>query len=157
MNVDMLLNNRYIKWILWTTFILYLLILSKIIIIKHYPFTIVLEGINNFNLERRIFYSNFVPFKGIFNYYNIKITLVNVLGNIIIFIPLGFLLPLVIEKSIKIRSIIIIGIIISLLLEVTQFITGLGYFDINDIFLNNIGTVIGGIVYRKIISIYFNH
>lgn len=63
-----------------------------------------------------------------------KIVLLNVVGNIIIFIPLGIYL-----KD------IIIGLLLIILLEFLQVTFQRGMFDIVDIFLNTIGYLIGSV------------
>ena len=70
--------------------------------------------------------------------------------NIILFIPLGFLIPLIWNKYNLIKT-TIVGIILSLLIEITQLFNYRST-DINDLLTNLIGTIIGYIIYR-IISI----
>lgn len=68
-----------------------------------------------------------------------KTVFINIVGNILIFIPYGYILRLTIKK----KYVILISIIPIILLELIQYITRLGIFDIIDIFLNYIGTLIG--------------
>jgi glycopeptide antibiotics resistance protein len=63
-----------------------------------------------------------------------KIIMINIIGNIIIFIPLGMY-----NKN------IIRGLFIIVLLEILQVVFKRGLFDIVDIFLNTIGYIIGSI------------
>ena len=77
-----------------------------------------------------------------------KIVFINLVGNIILFIPLGYILnTLNINKIIK----ILIGILLIFLLELIQFFTKLGIFDIIDIILNTIGIIIGLFIKRSIV------
>lgn len=66
----------------------------------------------------------------------------NFLGNIILFIPNGFLLPVVTGWR-KWYKIITVGFGFSLLIEISQYVTHRGCFDPDDIILNSIGTVVG--------------
>lgn len=66
----------------------------------------------------------------------------NFLGNIILFIPVGFLLQLLIGKK-KGCWVILIGSGFSLLIELVQLLTHRGYFDLDDIMLNTLGTIMG--------------
>lgn len=98
---------------------------------------------------------NLVPLKSTINYlsgfdtthlldpYNIDIVLMNTLGNVIIFIPFGFLLPLLFKQinNVKMASKIFIKFI--LLIESLQLLTFTGVFDIDDIMLNMLGALIG--------------
>lgn len=66
-----------------------------------------------------------------------------VFENILLFIPFGILLPLVNGKLRKFSYCIIIGFLFSLMIEVVQMITKRGYFQLDDIMTNVLGTVIG--------------
>ena len=74
-----------------------------------------------------------------------RIVFINVIGNIILFIPLGYLLKSFLRNNILV---FIIGILITLLLELIQFVAKLGVFDIIDIFLNALGIIIGLVLKR---------
>ncbi|TGA96455.1 VanZ family protein [Sporolactobacillus shoreae] len=71
----------------------------------------------------------------------------NVLGNIALFIPLGFLLPLV---SLRMRFFLLTigcGILFSLMIETVQYLFAARIFDIDDLLLNAAGTIIGRFLY----------
>jgi glycopeptide antibiotics resistance protein len=82
---------------------LYLAILSKLILFKYIPFS---EIINHFNFTYNEYHwrsNNFVPFKTIKFYLfladiNLDIRIENLAGNIIGFMPFGFILPLLAKK-----------------------------------------------------------
>ena len=101
--------------------------------------------------------SNFIPMKTIFYYLfksdNIVISVKNILGNIIAFMPFGFLLPIATDKINKLKLIVISSFLLSLLFEIIQLLTGLGEFDVDDILLNVLGAVVGYMFYR--ISVRF--
>lgn len=71
----------------------------------------------------------------------------NLGGNIIGFMPLGFLIPLTIFRRHRLLLTIIAVFGISLLFEVTQLYTGLGVFDVDDLLLNTMGGLLGFIMY----------
>ncbi len=76
-----------------------------------------------------------------------RIVFVNVIGNILIFIPFGiffkqFIMPLKIK--------LLLMLIIIVLLELIQYVTKKGVFDYTDIVLNILGTFIGYIFTKKI-------
>jgi glycopeptide antibiotics resistance protein len=91
---------------------------------------------------------NLIPFKTImallrsFHNYNFNIWIYNLLGNIVVFLPLGILLTLVF-KRINIKIILGISFFIILLAETMQLVLRLGVFDIDDIILNLLGCFIG--------------
>ena len=75
----------------------------------------------------------------------------NFIGNIILFIPVGVLLPMVMgwEQPWKTMA---TGTGFSLLIEGIQFITAKGCFDLDDVLLNCVGTIIGYIGYWLLIK-----
>src|SRR3989339_819050 len=76
----------------------------------------------------------------------------NLLGNILFFIPFGFLLPVLLSKINSAKNILIASATFSLLLELLQIFLHLGSFDIDDIFLNTVGALIGYLVALKIFT-----
>lgn len=67
--------------------------------------------------------------------------------NILLFMPLGFLLPIYSEKLKKIWKVVFIGFIVTSVIEIIQYITKIGIFEIDDIFNNTIGVLIGYCIY----------
>ncbi len=72
--------------------------------------------------------------------------------NVILFIPLGMLLPALLKAFKKIHYCMLLGFFFSLAIELSQYLTKRGYFQIDDILTNTIGCMIGlgffTIVYR---------
>lgn len=80
----------------------------------------------------------------------------NFLGNIVLFIPVGFLVPIVTRKWEWFWT-LAIGCGFSVLIEATQLMTNRGCFDLDDIILNTIGTIIGycvwmAVMFRKLVD-----
>ncbi|SFD20100.1 MULTISPECIES: VanZ family protein [unclassified Bacillus (in: firmicutes)] len=99
--------------------------------------------------------NNFVPFKVVVDsirYGSFSIALKQVGGNILLFMPLGFALP-VLYPMISKYKVILVGFTVSLGIEIIQGATGfiLGYnyrsCDIDDLLLNTFGSVLGVIVF----------
>lgn len=67
----------------------------------------------------------------------------NVLLNVALFMPLGFLLPLLAKVWRKWYILLITGFGASLIIELVQFFTGRGLFDVDDLFTNTLGAVLG--------------
>ena len=67
----------------------------------------------------------------------------NLLGNVIGFIPYGFILPVIARKCRSGFFIILSGFGISLLVETIQLITKVGCFDVDDLILNTLGAALG--------------
>lgn len=84
---------------------------------------------------------NLIPFKTIIGYWtfpNPRNTVINLLGNIVILMPVQFLLMKIFDIK-KFKISLIIDISLSLLIEIIQLITHAGVFDIDDIILNVLG------------------
>lgn len=136
------------KQILHIIFLIYLLILIKIILFKTNSFVDLLK----WNTSAGYRGVNLIPFKTIVTFFNMKDfsslrAFSNTVGNIAIFLPLGYLLPLLIKKVNSISKIFLISISVSILFESIQYIFYLGSLDIDDIILNTVGGVIGYIIY----------
>ena len=112
-----------------------------------------------FDMEVWKINSNIIPFKNTFSYingsnnFNLDIILNNTIGNILIFLPLGIFLPILFKKYNMLSQVFIGSIIISFSIEILQFIIQIGQFDVDDILLNTIGTVIGYFIIKTIYKI----
>jgi glycopeptide antibiotics resistance protein len=69
---------------------------------------------------------------------NIELILLNILGNLILFFPLGFILPFLYEKANHLVSSILIGFCVSLMIEVLQYKVANRVFDVDDLVLNTL-------------------
>ena len=78
----------------------------------------------------------------------------NLLGNIIPFIPFGFFLPITYKKFSSAIKVLSIGLVSIVLIEIFQFFTKLGSFDVDDIILNMIGIVCGYLMFLVINRIF---
>ncbi len=67
----------------------------------------------------------------------------NLLGNIIPFVPFGFLLPIAYPKANSFLKVLMVSLLFLFAIEIFQFFTRLGSFDIDDIMLNTIGISAG--------------
>ena len=74
----------------------------------------------------------------------------NLLGNVVLFIPLGFLLPWIWEKWQVFwrQTLLMAGLI--LMVETIQLATGLGWCDVDDLILNLPGTMLGFLLWKWI-------
>lgn len=73
----------------------------------------------------------------------------NLIGNIIIFMPMGYILP---HYAIKLKlfgRFVLTVFLITLLIEIIQLFTILEMLDINDIILNLIGAIIGFFIVKR--------
>lgn len=93
------------------------------------------DGLRNINL---------IPFRTMSPYLkNITETFAfkNIVANIVIFIPLGFFISQIKSKNVFKALIICLGVILSI--ELIQLFFKIGFFDVDDIILNFIGSLLG--------------
>ena len=147
-------KTRIEKW-LCLLFFIYLLLIIKVIVFK-YSFEqmsaivdswrkdVIWEGLNT---------ANFTPFKTIKMYIRhydmIGInSFGNLFGNILIFIPFGFLLPMV--HTICRNGFILLAnaFLFVVGIEVFQLFSAFGAFDVDDILLNCLGAMLGYGLFR---------
>ena len=73
----------------------------------------------------------------------IRMAVINLGGNIIMFIPLGFLLPRVFSRLTSLPRVLLITAMLITAVEIIQLFTLVGSCDIDDLILNVIGSAIG--------------
>lgn len=77
---------------------------------------------------------------------------INLGGNVIMFVPLGFFLPFNMEKTKGFGNCMTACLIIIMCVELIQLFTLLGSFDVDDLILNMAGVWIGYMIYSINIS-----
>lgn len=104
-------------------------------------------------MESSEYHYNLVLFseiKRFINYRNVvgyTAFLANVVGNFVVFIPFGFLIPTLSKFKFNFVFITLLSLEFSLMIEVVQLFTRLGSFDVDDLFLNTLGGSAGYILY----------
>ena len=117
-----------------TVFVLYLVFLLKLLLLSR-P----LGSEHSLNL---------IPFASISNYVFSgsaavkRFAVVNVIGNIVAFVPLGAFLPLLRRRT-GIWTNLLVVVCASVTVEIIQGVFGLGASDIDDVILNTLGGLIG--------------
>ena len=82
----------------------------------------------------------FIVHRNILGY---RAVLINIAGNVAAFMPFGFILPEVWDQLNRWYTITLMGFLFSLCIEVTQLVSRVGSFDVDDLLLNTIGALIG--------------
>jgi len=77
--------------------------------------------------------------------------MINLGGNIILFVPIGFLVPFVYQKM-NWQKALALAVAAPLLIEGIQLVFRLGIFDIDDVILNALGIIVGYSLYRIILK-----
>lgn len=138
---------------LYGVFICYILFLIKLLFLSR------VSLLDLFNSQRTLDRSiNLIPFYSIKEYIFSnsatikKSAFSNVVGNIVIFIPIGTYLSLFKNNKRVITNLLFI-FIVSLFIEIIQGLLGIGASDIDDIILNCLGGLVGILVYRFLLFI----
>ncbi len=128
----------------------YVLLLAQILIFKNVSPQDILSA------DRYIYRTfNFIPFKSIIGYFhgkNIWISLMNVVGNIVIFVPLGIYFQIFCRNK-KILSSVLLVFAFSLFVEVAQGFLAIGATDVDDVILNTLGGAVGVLIYKFLFSV----
>lgn len=94
---------------------------------------------------------NLVPFRTISNYYKYispysDLFWINIVGNVLMFVPWGFGLLFLWEKNRKLYRLVFFSIMLPVCIEFVQLFIN-RQVDIDDIFLNFLGGLLGGLVF----------
>lgn len=134
--------------------LLFSLVTCKIIVVYFYSINDIYFGINDLkwiindikqNRECGYWNYNFKPFESYSYWFSIGLygqIAKNLLGNIVAFMPMGFF-EMALSKHRNFWKVVLKCFIIVLSLELFQFITCLGYLDIDDITMNTFGCLLG--------------
>ncbi len=121
-----------ILFLLYIAFLIYFLIFSDM-----YGRTDTGEYRYNLELFREI-----RRFLGNWNQVGFSVMFMNVFGNILIFMPFGFFLPMA-SRYRSFWTTLFASFALSLGVEMFQFLTRVGSFDVDDLFLNTLGGILG--------------
>lgn len=145
-------KNQKLGWVL---FLLYLILLVY--------FLFFAEEFGRTTRPQDTYAYNLGPFKEIRRFWvyrdvvGLKSFLLNVIGNIVGFVPAGFFLPIVSRRSKKWYNTFLICFLFSLSVETVQLVFKVGSFDVDDIMLNVTGAVLGYILYRIVQMVRSRH
>ncbi len=136
------MNKRFIPA---CVLLAYVLLLIKIMVLKDMPLVRVGSLMLNFG-GTATGPANFLPFKTIFPYLmgdkGWIIAGINLAGNIVLLLPIGFLIPLVF-RNITWKKSLTLAVATGLSIEVLQVILHVGIFDVDDVILNGLGVMMG--------------
>ncbi|OAS16492.1 VanZ family protein [Paenibacillus oryzisoli] len=146
------------EMLLSALFALYMYVLFKVILFKFSSIDLLFlwhqlqrNMKNPEHIHNRLEFANFKPFVSISG--NIQSLsqhdLVNLFGNIVVFMPYGlFLVLLARRKKMSLLGVLLRSVGLSLCFEGLQLVLSMGSFDVDDLILNGIGGVLGYIVIR---------
>lgn len=144
--------EKKIKTVCTIFFIVYLFLLM------YFLFFADRVGIQSF--EEREYHYNLVFLQEIKRFWmyreqlGIWSVLLNLLGNVVGFIPFGFILPIIHRDIRRFFFITFSGFTLSLCVETIQLVTKLGCFDVDDLIMNTLGTALGYLLFAVIYLLY---
>lgn len=141
-------NNKLTTPLIYVMFILYLTILSYLLFFGYYRQMVKIESYNLVPFKTINMYITFT------DYFPFKVWFTNLFGNVLAFMPFGFLLPIVFKKPRNIWSITFVSFLFSLFVETMQLTFHVGGFDVDDILLNTIGGFFGYLIYKLIYKLF---
>ena len=139
-------TKKTIKWLMNVVFLVYLLMLLRMTVFR-----------NGF-VDSDVFSNgslNLVPFSDLIRIANndMGVFVYLALGNIVVFMPFGFFIAWY-EKNVGLAVVTLWGFFLSLGIELSQYVFGTGVTEIDDIILNTLGCLLGGIIERAIYYLY---
>lgn len=136
-------NPKHKKWILWGGRVLFFVYMACLIYFLFFS-----ERYGR-TLSNREYHYNLELFKEIKRFWNyreilgVETVIVNLIGNIGVFVPVGLAVPLLYQRYRNFFQVFLLSFEISLAAEVIQLIAKVGTFDVDDLFLNTLGGCIG--------------
>ena len=115
-------------------------------------FTFFKGGILHLDLQMRS-YANIIPLLETIkmfqdNFMGIGNSLYNVIGNILLFIPFGFAIPLLFKNHNKLFKVTLYGFVASFSIELLQYLTCTNFTDIDDVIFNTLGALVGFLTFN---------
>lgn len=139
-----LYDNKKTKIIGWIIGVFYILLLFKLTVFRH---DFMHYGLFTNGLLRLIPFENYLK---ILNEYGYLYFIYLFGGNIVWFIPFGFLLPYLTGKPKTPAFAILFGLLLSFVIEFSQFAFGTGESELDDLILNTLGVFLGFLLFRYI-------
>ena len=104
--------------------------------------------------SEREYHYNLIPFleiKRFLVHYKVlgaKAVTLNLLGNVLAFMPFGFFLPVFSRRCHIFLNTVFYSFELSLFVELIQLVTKVGSFDVDDLILNTLGGALGFLMYQ---------
>lgn len=127
-----------IRFFVYILFVYYLFVLFKNSIFGRFFSKNFMQGFQYIPFSSAIFSKDILFKKEFFS---------ALLGPILIFIPMGLILPLASDKTKKFWVIFLIGLFFSIGIEMLQYFTKTGITSVDDLILNLIGVALGYLSY----------
>ena len=142
-----------IEWKREATLLLMYVNLAVIIRFTFFPKTLVNGHVQPLIFDPAAAYPfrvNLIPFVHLFDYDNMRDIVWNVVGNTVLYIPSGIVLPVVYKKLNSFGKVVAAGAVIALCAEILQLPFASRATDMDDLILNTLGVAVGYGIYTAI-------
>ena len=135
--------KKFARPILWTIFIIYCFVLVYVLFLSRGT----RDGYTFAEYMRR--FTNFIPFKTIVEYVKRYIdgyrnlSVLNLLGNLALFVPMGMALPCLSRKLNRFWKVTLTVLGMVVVVELVQGLLRVGSIDIDDVIFNVVGAMVG--------------
>ena len=135
--------KKFARPILWTVFIIYCFVLVYVLFLSRGT----RDGYTFAEYMRR--FTNFIPFKTIVEYVKRYIdgyrnlSVLNLLGNLALFVPMGMALPCLSRKLNRFWKVTLTVLGMVVVVELVQGLLRVGSIDIDDVIFNVVGAMVG--------------
>ena len=135
--------KKFARPILWTIFIIYCFVLVYVLFLSRGT----RDGYTFAEYMRR--FTNFIPFKTIVEYVKRYIdgyrnlSVLNLLGNLALFVPMGMALPCLSRKLNRLWKVTLTVLGMVVVVELVQGLLRVGSIDIDDVIFNVVGAMVG--------------
>lgn len=135
--------KKFTRPALWTVFIIYCFILVYVLFLSRGT----RDGFTYAEYMRR--FTNFIPFRTIMEYVQRysdgywRLSTINLLGNLALFVPMGMALPCVSKKLNRFWKVVLTVLAMVVAVEIMQGLFRVGSIDIDDVIFNVSGAMVG--------------
>lgn len=126
---------------LWSIFLIYMILVLGATIGDR------VSGYESINLHL------FSSYKDVYNNFSLG-EWRNIILNILMFVPIGFMIPLILKKCERCYITYLVGFGITLFIEILQLVSKRGIFELDDIINNSLGCAIGYGIVMLFISLF---
>ena len=132
------------RLLLYAVFIVYIVVVVGATMLRY--------SMHSFSGEMGEIYPLFYSYKEAWNHFSAR-EWRNIILNIMMFVPFGFLLPLVSKKFQVFWKTYLAGFLFTFLIEMTQLLLNLGICELDDFMNNTVGAMIGYGFYRLFVFV----
>lgn len=135
-------NKRKIRIISWVFFVIYLIMMVYFLFFSE-RMGRTPGGCYRYNLIPLTEIKRYLHYRNKIGSFNV---LLNLIGNVLCFIPFGFVIPILTQKQTMLRM-VLLSMLASVMIEILQLVSMLGSCDIDDIILNTFGGLLGYLIF----------